>query len=548
MSRLLPHILVVAFWMSPLFGPASSFIPLSVPQEHPAFDASDVHVSPFERFPMVNGGMLRGDRYALHQATMVDLISSAWNIDPADVLGGPSWLEMDRFDVIAKAPPATPPSTLRLMLRSLLEERFDLLVHNDNTSMSAFALTAVHPKMKRSDGDKRSSCEPEESATNQHPEATGSIAISCRDITMDRFAQFLADFTGTDLNKPVVDKTGLQGNFDFDLHWTPQNGLHQADGGGTSIFQAVSDQLGLNLVEHPITRRGLVVDRVNEIPSPNQPHVEKIVPPLSPAQFEVAVIRPTNPDNPRSVAGFSADRLDVQGMTLKSLIRFAWDLDPLDDGEIAGAPSWLDEDHFDIRAKASKVVSEDTHFRTPQVELEEIRQMLRTLLIDRFGMQFHTDERPIKAYTLRAVKPKLKPANPSSRAKCADGPPPGQNDPRPKSPILDRIFYCQNVTMTQFGQQLPMLARGYIYNPVLDTTGLKGSWDFSVSFSSPDRLEAGAEAPDRTSANGTSIPDPKASLSLFEAVRRQLGLALEKERRPERVLVIDHINRQPSPN
>ena len=73
----------------------------------PAFQIADVHVSPHASNPIMQGGVLRAGRYELRQATMLDLIKTAYGVDPDKVVGGPSWLESDRFDVIAKAPPET---------------------------------------------------------------------------------------------------------------------------------------------------------------------------------------------------------------------------------------------------------------------------------------------------------------------------------------------------------------------------------------------------------------------------------------------------------
>jgi len=81
----------------------------------PSFEAADVHASPYRRYPDMDGGTLRGDRYVLRQATMVDLIATAYGVDQSYVQGGPIWLERDRFDVIAKAPAGTPTATLKVM-------------------------------------------------------------------------------------------------------------------------------------------------------------------------------------------------------------------------------------------------------------------------------------------------------------------------------------------------------------------------------------------------------------------------------------------------
>src|SRR5665213_2154726 len=93
------------------------------------FEIADVHMSARTLHPVKKGGAFRAGRYELEMATMVDLIAAAYGIAPNKVWGGPSWLEMDRFDVIASAPPDTSPQALKLMLQALLAERFHLTVH-----------------------------------------------------------------------------------------------------------------------------------------------------------------------------------------------------------------------------------------------------------------------------------------------------------------------------------------------------------------------------------------------------------------------------------
>src|SRR6185295_3351111 len=84
----------------------------------PAFDVPDVHGSAHVTNPYVRGGVLRGGRYDVRTASMVDLIRTAYGVDGDKVQGGPSWLEMDRFDISAKAPANTPPETVKLMLQT----------------------------------------------------------------------------------------------------------------------------------------------------------------------------------------------------------------------------------------------------------------------------------------------------------------------------------------------------------------------------------------------------------------------------------------------
>ncbi|MGD0869320.1 MAG: TIGR03435 family protein [Bryobacteraceae bacterium] len=149
-----------------------------------------------------------------------------------------------------------------------------------------------------------------------------------------------------------------------------------------------------------------------------------------------------------------------------------------------------------------------------------------------------------------AVKPKMKPAEPNGRIKCEEGPGADQKDVRDAHPILGRLLNCQNMTMARFADMLQGLAPGYIHAPVLDATGLEGSWDFTLSFSTAGQLQGGGgragATPSTDSANAAS--DPNGALSLPDAVAKQLGLKLEQTKRPVKVLVIDHVEEKPADN
>jgi hypothetical protein len=92
--------------------------------------------------PSMSQSFYHAGRYDVRNATMVDLIRTAWGLDPDKVLGGPSWVEMDRFDISAVAPPDTSDAALKLMLRPLLEERFHLALHPDSRDFPTYALRA----------------------------------------------------------------------------------------------------------------------------------------------------------------------------------------------------------------------------------------------------------------------------------------------------------------------------------------------------------------------------------------------------------------------
>ena len=97
--------------------------------KNPAFEAADVHVSA----PGASGerNISPDGRMEFHGATLLGLISFAYSMQPERVSGGPSWIDVDRYDVIAKAAPGTPAKAMRTMLQGLLAERFGLSVRND---------------------------------------------------------------------------------------------------------------------------------------------------------------------------------------------------------------------------------------------------------------------------------------------------------------------------------------------------------------------------------------------------------------------------------
>ncbi len=252
------------------------------------------------------------------------------------------------------------------------------------------------------------------------------------------------------------------------------------------------------------------------------------------------MIRPFKPDEPGENDS-CGDQVNFQGATLKDLINSAWDLNTFDPEVMVGAPKWLGEDRFDIHAK---LASDDAGGAPPNIcELpdEQMRQLLRALIEDRFQMKDHWEDRPVTAYHLLTDNPKLTPADPTTRTRCYAGPGPDGKDPRLTNHVLNRLFTCQNITIAQFGAHLQSMVQGYIHSTVIDDTGLKGSYSFTLSFSGGGQLPGGVNA-------GMAGADPNGAVSLFDAVKNTLGLKLEKQKRSLPVLVIDHIEETPTAN
>lgn len=116
-----------------------------------------------------------------------------------------------------------------------------------------------------------------------------------------------------------------------------------------------------------------------------------------------------------------------------------------------------------------------------------LSEMLKWLLVSRFKLAYHLEDRPLMTNTLIAVKPKMKKADPAERTVCREGPEgPTRNDPRDANPLLSRLLTCRNTSMSQLAYLLFRgMASGSVESPVFDATGLEGGWDFTLSFSPP---------------------------------------------------------------
>jgi uncharacterized protein (TIGR03435 family) len=189
----------------------------------------------------------------------------------------------------------------------------------------------------------------------------------------------------------------------------------------------------------------------------------------------------------------------------------------------------------------------------PLFDQSSINPMLRSLLIERFGLTFHMEQRPVTSFTLTALKPKLQKADPSHRTGFHEGPGPDGKDPRVTNPAVGRLVTCENMTMAQFAENLPLIASGYTRGAtVIDATGLEGKWDFTISFSAAGILNGagGARGAGPGAAGGPpaglQAQEPNnMGVSLYEAIEKQLGLKLEQTKRPGSVMVIDHIDEKP---
>lgn len=191
--------------------------------------------------------------------TLKRFIERAYNVKPIQVTG-PDWMESVRFDIAAKYPPDTKPDDRSLMLRSLLEDRFKLVVHREQKEKSGFALVVAKG------GFKLKPVEAGSSSTN----SDGGRRLQTLTATKTSMAQ-LADFVARVLEEIVVDKTGISGVYDFKLRWTndDQNPDGPDSGPVPTLHTVLQEVLGLRLQAQKVPVEIIVVDHVERIPIEN---------------------------------------------------------------------------------------------------------------------------------------------------------------------------------------------------------------------------------------------------------------------------------------
>ena len=195
--------------------------------------------------------------------TLKGVLCRAYDVQPDNILG-PSWLDSDRYDIVAKVPKDAPAGQIPSMLQTLLAERFRVSVHWTSKQTLGYALVVGSSKPKLT----KSSLE---DSTKGSVGFDGSGHLVWKGQTLADFARGLAGF----LDRPVVDMTEIQGIFDIDIHAAPDSlpGLRfgkpsEESASLPSIFDAIR-ALGLNLDPQQVTVKELVVESAQKIPTPN---------------------------------------------------------------------------------------------------------------------------------------------------------------------------------------------------------------------------------------------------------------------------------------
>ena len=524
----------VALWLSTTaFGQSP---------DKPAFESADVHTISVGRFGTnMSGGVLRGTRYDVRSATLVELIRLAYGIDDERILGGPSWLENEHYDVLARTPAGTSADAAKQMLQALLADRFGLVVRHDNKPVDTFVLTkgkGAH-KMKPAAGGSATGCQGQ-GGPPPSPDAIPNIVVTCKSMTMKLFADELRQMAGGYFNHEVIDETGIDGTFDFDLSWTPRGALARAGADGVSAFDAVDKQLGLKVEPQKRPMAVIVIEKANQKPTANAPGVGEVE---GPVEFEVAELKPSPPDSQGlRFLWQPGGRVNGEG-PLSDLIAIALAIPPnLRSDLLVGMPKAAGDVRYSIVAKtpttgAGAGTRDGGREQPPPLNVALV--MLQNLFKERFNLKWHTEDQNANVYAIVVDKggPKMKKSDGTDRANCK--PDPNAAPPNPKgTPQI--TWKCVNTTMKDLADNVTNWAGGYFDHPAFDATGLTGGYDFVLSWTPKQALH-----PASTTGDAGVATDP-GGLSVFEAFEKQLGLKLDQQKRMIPVTVIDHVEEKPT--
>jgi uncharacterized protein (TIGR03435 family) len=233
-------------------------------------------------------------------------------------------------------------------------------------------------------------------------------------------------------------------------------------------------------------------------------------------EFDVASVKPSPPNE--QAGGIKplpgGQTYVATGVPVRLMIRLMFHLTP---NQISGGPSWLDSEAYDVSAKADR----------PR-NIDDLHIMFQNLLIDRFKLQFHSETKEMSAYTLTVDKA-------GSKMTANTGP---ETYDIPYSGIGFGKMKFTHVSMSYFTWFLagfPAIGR-----PVVDQSGLKGFYDFTLEW-------APELPPDADPAIVAKLP-PTNGLDIFAAIQKELGLKLESGKAPVSVMVIDHAEKPTGDN
>lgn len=209
-----------------------------------------------------------GRRFQARNMYLKYLIQWAWNLQANQVIGGPDWIDKDRFDIDGEIEGTDSPTDheWKIAMQRLLHERFQLKIHADTREMSAYILTVAKggPKLQPGNGDPNVQQMSFGGAVGQTMFGFGRNAS---------ISDFIGELQRIVLSRPVIDRTSLTGRYDIRVHFTREDanatGLTElAPNAAPNLFEALEQQLGLKLERGKGPVNVLVIDSASR-PSEN---------------------------------------------------------------------------------------------------------------------------------------------------------------------------------------------------------------------------------------------------------------------------------------
>ena len=226
----------------------------------PSFEVASVKRAPTPVGGYNSSMKLDPGRITCTNVSLKKLIMNSYDLKDYQI-SGPDWLESELYNIVATMPRETTGDDAIRMVQSLLTERFKLTMHHETRELPVYALVVgkTGPKLKEVEfGPGNTSARPGK--------------LSARKTALVNLANFLS----RQMERPVLDMTGLKGFYDFELEWTPDEGAKPPEVGapadsaiGPSLAMALQQQLGLRLETRKAPVDVVIVDRAERVPTEN---------------------------------------------------------------------------------------------------------------------------------------------------------------------------------------------------------------------------------------------------------------------------------------
>jgi len=230
-----------------------------------SFDVASVKPSAHAVGKDYRGAVVFGpERLSARNVSLKGLIVEAYHVQPFQVSAGPGWLDLDEFDIDARTDNGASKDQLRSMLQALLTERFQLAIHRDSKEMRVYALSVDKggPRLHAAIGELRPTTSPQ----NFHGDMRQLANLISIGLTIPTIDDPTRPAIASGAPVPVLDKTGLDGNYDISVNLRPDD---TAGDGFTRWQRALRDELGLKLESTRAPVEVLIIDHAERMPTAN---------------------------------------------------------------------------------------------------------------------------------------------------------------------------------------------------------------------------------------------------------------------------------------